>query len=111
MGDIVTRGLQQDATYWAPGAPNKFGKIAFSTPITIKCRWEDKAELFMAKTGKETVSRAKVMLASDVSTEGYLHLGISTDADPRTLNTAYEIMAFGKTPNRKATKFARRAFL
>ena len=92
MGDIISRGLKQNVTYWAPAAPNKFGAVTFSTPVTIKGRWEDGQELFRNKDGQEVVSRAKVMVASDVVIGGYLFLGTSVASDPHSLQAAYEFM-------------------
>lgn len=111
MGDIISRGLQQNVTYWAPAAPNKFGAVTFASPSVIKGHWEDVQELFRDKNGQEVVSKSKVLVASDVAVGGYLFLGSSAAADPHSLQAAYEIMAFNSVPNRKATRFARKAFL
>lgn len=98
------RLLVQTATYWPPasGGANLFGAQPFGAPVAMDCRWEQKAELFMDKNGKEVVSRAKVFFAAPNQPElgGYLFEGDATgEADPRTVVGAYEIRSVGRIPD------------
>jgi len=116
---IITRVLKQTATYWAPTGVDKLGLPTYALPITISVRWDDLVEQFMPTTEGEQdeiqFSRAKVMCSQDVAVKGLLHLGVLSNTDdpdePRTIAGAYEIRAFEKIPNFKATEFVRTAIL
>lgn len=103
----ITRNLRQTVTYWSPGGNDGFGGVSYGTPVNIKGRWQDVAELFIDASGNEVVSKAKVWIDTDVVNKGYLYLGESTAADPETVSDAREIRQFGKIPNLRATEFER----
>ena len=126
---ILKRFLNQSAIYWAPtGERDSFGKMILDDPIEIKCRWEDKSELVRTKAGSEITSRAQVFTEIDLVEEGVLWLNtgppgssamgyveIVDDADgnpdPYVNERAWEVMQFGKQPDRKARNFLRWAWL
>lgn len=108
---ILTKMRKQTATYWSPSTPDGFGGKTYGTATALTVRWEDKIELFIDKDGREAQSSAQVFVGSDVAVEGYLYLGASSAADPRTVAGSREIRAFEKIPNLKASEFLRRAFL
>ncbi len=117
------RNLRQTATYWGPGVGTDiYGAQAFAEPVQLNCRWEDTAELFIDKTGVEVASKSKVFFADDISLEGYLYLGESTEEDPRavlggldddglTQGRAFEIRMVKRIPDLKAVKTMYVAFL
>ncbi len=111
MGSWVTRNLKQRITYWATGAPDGFGGVAFSTPVTIKARWEDVSDLFVDSQGREVRSAARVYVDQDVSLGGYLYNGVSTTSDPTTVDGAQEIKDFKKTPTLDNKYHERRVLL
>ena len=95
---------KQTATYWAPIMPNTgFGNVSFAAPVQIACRWQDRRELFRDSQGQEVISSAVVYPATPLENKGFLVLGLSGDADPRTVEGAYEIRAIGFSPSLKGT--------
>lgn len=107
----MPRHLKQTATYWEFDSLNNFGQATFKSPVTIDCRWEDKVVLFYDRHGKEKTSESVVFLGQDVVVGGYLFLGTSVAADPKTVIGAREIAAFHKIPNIRGTKYTRKALL
>ena len=107
----ITDMLNQTITYWSPATINKYGDLAFDTPVTINGRWENSVQLVADSKGREFTSRAKVYLFSDVENEGYLFLGTSSAADPTTVEGAYLIRFFSKIPDIDVTDFERKAFV
>lgn len=106
-----TRNMRQQATYWAPGPADAFGKQSFAAPVPILCRWQDQAVLFTSAEGKEEVSSAVVYPALPVLVQGYLLLGVSVAADPRNVLGAREIRQVGSSPNLTQTVTLNKAFL
>jgi len=107
----IDRNLRQNASYWPPGTPDGFGGVNFGAPTTIKARWEDKAVLFIDRAGVESRARARIYVNQDVELRGYIYLGVSASTDPTTVDGAYEIRDFRKTPNLQATEFERRVLI
>jgi len=118
---IITKIQKQTAVYWAPSSVTEFdafGKPVVIDPVQLKCRWDEVNEEFVAPDGTRQVSRAKVFIESDVELGGVLMLGTLTEAeasgfadDPKEEDGAWEIRAFRKIGNLKATEFLRIAFL
>ncbi len=108
----ITRNLLQNVTYWSRGAPDGFGGFAFSSPVTIKGRWEQRTDLFKDPQGNEQRSSARVYVDTDVELGGYIFLGISAATNPTAEAVgAREILDFRKTPNLRATQHERRVLL
>ena len=116
----ITRNLKQTILYW--GSPTATGiGYSYADAIEILGRWEDRQEIFVDADGREHVSNAVVYLAQDVELGGYLYLGDLDEfgedssglvtSDPQAVEGSYEIRAFKKTPNLKATQFERKAWL
>lgn len=103
--------MRQTATYWAPGAPDVFGNVSFAVPVTIKCRWQDKADLFRDANGNQVVSSSVVYPDQAVEVQGYLYLGSSALADPRNEKGAKEIRQVGSSPNLRNTQTLNKAWL
>ena len=113
---IISSMRRQAAVYWAPAAPDQFGRVDVESPIDIACRWEDVAETFIGASGATATSRAKVYVDRDVVPGGWLYLGevadlVDSTAHPRTIEDAYQIEQFNKLPTLKATDFLRTAML
>lgn len=105
------RNLRQTVTYWAPGAPDGYGGLSFSAPVTMKGRWEDRVELIRDSFGEETVSQAVAYLTQDVVVRGYLYEGSSTASSPLSVDGAKKIIRVDKTPTLNAQYNERKAFL
>lgn len=106
-----TRNMKQTATYWARSGSNTYNEPTFSAPVPVLCRWEDKGVLFKDAEGRELVSRAVVYPASPLQRQGYLFLGTSVAADPRTVSGAFEILQIGASPNLGNTLTLNKVFL
>jgi hypothetical protein len=100
-----------DATLWT-ATPNGFGGDDYSAAIPIKCRWVDRNEQYMSTLDKnEQISRAIVYLDRNVKVGDWLYNGVSTDADPSLLETAYKVRRFDKIPDLRNLLVLRKAFL
>jgi len=120
LGSIIRKNLVQDAVYWGNPTNKGSGGQTFSAPVAIKCRWEDKNQLF--NTGGERLvisSRALVYVDRDVDEQGKLWLGLLADlseaqkADPDLLEgAAPSIKKFEKIPVlHSTTEFVKVAWL
>jgi len=102
---------RQIVTYWGAPSDNGWGVKTFTTPITMKCRWEDVVEHFINYKGEDQISRACIWVPQDVEQGGYLFLGESTAADPTVLDGAYEIRMTYTTPDMRNLQVERRVYL
>ena len=113
---------KQTCVYWALASEesggddySNYGQPQLTTPVEISCRWADKNEEFIGPNGTKLISQAKVYVEQDVDIGGVLMLGdeddITDDDNVKENEGAYEIKAFYKTPNLKATEWLRTAFL
>lgn len=108
----------QTAVYWASPTPDGYGGYTFTDPAEITCRWEDKAELITDGKGNQIISKAQLLVTHDLDDEGYLYLGSLGDltageqADPLTIEHAYQIKGISKVPMIKSTdEFVRTVYL
>jgi len=119
---ILTRMLKQTAVYWPLAseetggqAVDDYGQIVYGDAVEIDCRWDDEMVEVLDAQDNVFISRAKVYVDRDVSIGGVLMLGTLDDVvyldDPKANDGAYEIRAFLKNPNFKATEFLRTAVL
>lgn len=100
----------QQITYW-PATPDGFGGNSFTTPQTIKGRWEDHVEETVDGMGNKLISNAVVYLDADVVVGGYLYLGVSAAADPTLVVGTFPIRRFSKTPDIRSASYLRKAVL
>lgn len=98
-----TEYMTQSATYWSPGANDGYGGLTFTAPTAITCRWQAENKKFVTVTGNEQVSIAAVYPDRVLQTGGWLYLGTSSAADPRTVDGAHEIMQFRAMPDLSGT--------
>lgn len=106
-----TRHMKQTATYWAPGVNDGFGGVSFSAPVTLLCRWQDKSELFRDAEAREFTSSAVVYPVQPLERQGYLFLGISSEADPTSVDGAKEIRQIGSSPSLRNTETLNKVWL
>jgi len=121
----MNRSFSQRAVYWGSPQEDGYGGKTFADPIELACRWEDMHQIVTDNKGTEITSRALVFLPQDVDEEGYLYLGTLDDLydmnsessaggipNPATIDTAYIIKRFQKTPALGSTTvFLRTAYL
>ena len=112
---LIDKVVQYDtAVYWSPLSLDDHGMRTHNTPIEINVRWTDKMEQIKKPNGEITMSNAMVMTDRDVEVGGILlhgELDSSIDDSPRSNSGAYEIVQFAKIPNKRNTKFVRKAYL
>jgi hypothetical protein len=115
---LSERFAVQTAVYWANPVDDGMGGLDYDDPVEILCRWDAVTEVVMGKDGQEIVSRAKVIVTQDVDERGRLYLGTLEDLDsaqeaaPETVEGAYIIQRFDKTPGvRSTTDFFRVVYL
>lgn len=94
----------QTCTYWAPGERDIHGKMTYMAPVQKACRWEEISLTFQDKRGEEHQSKSRVFMEDDVDVDGYVMLGTSSEADPTSLETAFEIQQKSRIPNLRAIK-------
>ena len=119
---IITKMLKQTCVYWALASGVEVSYDDYGQPIVtiadsveLSCRWEDVQEEYIAPDGTKQLSRSKVYVESDVVLGGILMLGTKSDiTDAVNIKEnvgAWEIMAYGKLPNFRATEFLRTVYL
>ena len=109
--DLNENFRKQTATVWVASGVDSAGDPAFATPRQITVRWEEKTQVFLGAAGEEDISKARVYVGEDLTTDDYLLLGTSAVADPTTITTAYKIKGWHKVATPTAKKFIRKAFL
>lgn len=107
----VTSNLKQDVTYWSLVGLDENGDPTFSSPITIKARWEDTNEVNLSASGQTFISQAVVYLSQDVGLGDYLYLGVSVEANPINQKGSKIVMKYNKIPSLNGKHFERRAVL
>ena len=113
--DMARRYRKQDATYWKRTGTSSGGRPTYGSPINVKVRWEDKAEIFIGANNEQVTSKSIVLVDRDMFITDLLRLGTTATLppglEPEKVPGAYEIQAWQKTPNSRATKWLRRAVL
>ena len=117
----VAKFTVQTAVYWGAPIPDGFGQKTFTNPVEISCRWDGdltlKATSNQQAPGQVEDSHAKVLVTQDLQVGGYLMLGTLNDLDsgeivPTTIEGAYQIIRFVKTPMvRKTNEFVRTVYV
>ncbi len=77
----------------------------------ISVRWEEKSERFVSQSGAELVSSAIVFLNQDVVEGGYLFLGTSVVATPKSVDAAFPIKKFESQTDLRGRLTVRKAIL
>ena len=124
MANLVKRMLRQDAILWTYAGEDRFGRKTYEEPRQIKCRWEEKTEQFLDRTGNTQISRAQVYVPEKIPELSVLWQGtfatvvVANDEDgvpdPFVNPGAYEVRQYGEQPNFKArppSKFLRWVYL
>src|SRR6056297_2281055 len=116
--DFLAESFNQKAVYWGSPTTDGFGKLSFADPIEIDVRWEDRNELYVNATGKESVSKSIIYSNSqDFENDGYLYLGELSDlstaqkSNPQSISTAWSIKAHYKKPDIGGNVYFRKVWL
>lgn len=105
----ISRNLKQTLTKWSAGATDVYGNPTWSSPVTVKCRWEDKQIKTLDFQGNEIISNSVVYVGEDISFGDYVYLGVSTVSSPPA--AAKEVRNFSKSPSINASSFERKVIL
>lgn len=105
----TNRNLRQTITKWTAGATDIYGNPTWSSPVTLKGRWEDKQVKTVDFQGNEIISNAIVYVGEDLLLGDYIYLGTSTASSPPA--AAREVRNFSKSPSLDTTKYIRKAIL
>ena len=110
--------LKQIAVYWPLTAPtfDNYGKpITTSSPVEIKCRWDDTQDEFVDSQGMKQKASVKIIADRDLDIGGCIFLGmldeIEDQDDPKLNPRVHEIRSFTKIADKKAKRFIRTAYL
>lgn len=103
-----TRNMTQTATYWSPSGTDTFGQTTYAAPTQIKCRWQNKRELFRDADGNEVTSTAVVYPDQELALRGKLQQGTVTGS-PTT--AAREIRQVGDSPDLSGQKTLNKVWL
>jgi len=113
----------QKCVYWGSPVEDGYGGKTFADAVELDCRWEEMTQIVTDAKGAEITSRALVFLTQDVDEEGMLYLGTldslyddaesSADAidNPMSIEGAYYIKRFQKTPSLDGSGYLRKAYL
>ena len=112
---LIKRMRKQRAVFWERSdEPDEYGKFSYSSPIEIRCRWDESGIEYRSPTGQTVISQAvvyvdRIMKIGDMLREGEIES--DEPDDPTEAEAAYEIQRFDKTPNIKATETLLTAYL
>ena len=119
----------QTAVYWGAPVADGQGGMSWADPVELRVRWDNVTKLIRDAKGKEIACRAVVLVAGrlendetitpvDLDVDGRLYLGSLDDldsgqeADPLSIEAAWPIMRFDRTPEfGSAEDFVREAYL
>ena len=116
ISSLLARTCKDVCVYWASPVPDGFGGYTFAEGVELSCRWEEMSQIVSDNQGNQITSRAVVYVLQDVDEEGMLYHGtlddLDSDPDPKTVDGAYVIKRFQKSPALgSTTDFTRKVFL
>ena len=82
---------KQGVTWWKKSGRDSFGASTYDIPVCFKGRWEKKQEIFIDSVGEETRSDSVVWTPCNVFIGDFIHLGASTNLDPKKVFGSREI--------------------
>jgi hypothetical protein len=123
--EVIARNCTDVCVYWGNPTEDGYGGKVFDDPIELSVRWENINQVVVDAKGAEITSRALVFVTQDVEEEGMLYHGTlddlydsnATDSsagevnNPMTIDGAYIIKRFQKTPSLSGDGFLRKAYL
>lgn len=125
ISSFITNTCVQTAVYWGSPVEDGYGGKTFADPIELTppngVRWENRTDLgekVLNRLGEIINCNAVVFVLQDLEEQGWLYLGTLDDldsaeeADPMTIDDAFEIKRFDKIPAmRSTTEFLRKVYL
>ncbi len=117
MNSYEKRIMKQKAVYWPPGDFDEYGRPKTGTAVELSVRWEMKNQEFIDPQNTRQVSTAVILVPVDVAVGGLLYLGTLVETEEASFPSdvrqggAVEILQFQKTPDRRVTRYVRRAMV
>jgi hypothetical protein len=114
---VLNRMCKQVCVYWSSPVNDGEGGFTFDTPVELAVRWEEMDQLMSDAKGESFTSRAVVYVLEDLDVDGMLYLGeladlnSDTELDPKSVEGAYYIKRFEKSPSVGGNQFLRKAYL
>jgi hypothetical protein len=111
-GLVNFSGFIHNITYWRREGNDGEGGSLFAAPVVMQARWEERNELVHDELGQEFVSHSRVFVERvRLDVGGYLFLGTTLAADPTSVQGAYRIRNFIRTPGLAPGRDERKAIL
>jgi hypothetical protein len=118
ISNFIEKVCVQTAVLWSFQGSDGYGGMSFSTPVEIKCRWEEKANLLEDKNGKQFTSKAEILIPQIYlfKEQDFLYLGsledVANAANPLTVEKAFEVKVKESIPMIfSTTVFVTKAYL
>lgn len=107
----------QTAVYWGSPTNNGTGGKTFAAAVEIQVRWVNESKVINTVNSETLVSMATIYVLQDVEVLAWIYLGALTDlsaqelANPKLVDTAYEIKHIDKIPSFDNNEHVRKAYL
>lgn len=116
MSDVFLPSLlKQKAVWWKYLGTDGSGSEMYDEPVEVKCRWEDKTQVFLNTNNEEQVSKSIVFVDRQMKNKDVLWEGRIVDLDdmanPFNNEGAWAISRFDRIPNPRGKRFVRKAYL
>jgi len=82
--NLLVKHCKQDAVYWGNPVNDGYGGFVYNDPVEIKCRWEDKKEVFYLSNGTQAISKSVIYVMQEIDIESRFFLGTLGDVIPTT---------------------------
>lgn len=108
LDSLINRKISKDTcVYWGAPVDDGYGTYTYADPVELNCFWIEEIKTIMTDEKKEVVSKAQVLLNTDVAQHGMLYHGslddlfnsVSEIDNPKNIGGAYEVIHFTKTPS------------
>ena len=73
--NLLVKHCKQDAVYWGNPVNDGYGGFTYDIPVEIKCRWEDKKEVFYLSNGEQAISKSVIYVMQEVDIDSKFFLG------------------------------------
>lgn len=113
---LITRALRQTCVHWSTNGLDKYGQPLFSDPVERACRWVDKTEIFIEKSGEKKQSQTQVLFDDcELKVGDYLKLGsldsVLNSAMPARNANCWEVLQVDRVPIYKGSYDVLKAYL
>lgn len=111
----IKRKLKQTMVWWQLLSRSGDGSYNYAEPEEVKCRWEDRHEIYHISTGEERKSLAIIMVTFDIQPGDMIFLGrlvdLDSSADPMNEPLAKQVLEITNITNLRGITQVRKAYL